>query len=343
MTTRDREGAALAVPQHAMEFSMPSSVQDQTAAAVQQQIEAMCAGKPAFEPVFKSFGGLLAAIAASRTALPTPDLSGFVLDKELLEQGTPILEHPNYPSVDFHLRQTAAMLLPALKQAFPALRENIETLAELSRSEQFARDCQALLISGDADLLRRLAEESGLSPEILAFALDCLARPVLELQAAALAPVLQEVSWTLWNKGRCPVCGGSPSMSLLQPGPEEPNEFLKNVSAQRWLCCSSCAHAWRLARTICPFCEHDEKKDREYFHVEDQMQERVETCKHCNHYLLTIDVRDRVAPVDHRVAPLGLIHLDLLARERGYLPLADTPWNLAAPAVAEAQDGGQIC
>jgi FdhE protein len=111
-------------------------------------------------------------------------------------------------------------------------------------------------------------------------------------------------------------------MSLLQLGPQEPTEYLKNVSAQRWLCCSGCAHTWRFARTMCPACGHDEQQDREYFHVQGNADERVELCKRCNHYLLTMDVRDRLSAPDHRLAPLGLVHLDMLA------PLAENLWNL---------------
>ena len=61
----------------------------------------------------------------------------------------------------------------------------------------------------------------------------------------------------------------------------------------------------------------------------------MELCKQCNHYLLTMDIRDRVTPLDHRLAPLGLTLLDMLARQRGYAPLADLPWNMVGAEASE--------
>ena len=114
---------------------------------------------------------------------------------------------------------------------------------------------------------------------------------------------------------------------MLQLGPQEPNEYLKNVSAQRWLCCPTCAHTWRISRTLCPSCGHDEHEEREYFNVEGHPLERVELCRHCKHYLLTVDMRERISALDHRLAPYGLVHLDILAQRRGYRPQNPLPWN----------------
>ena len=54
----------------------------------------------------------------------------------------------------------------------------------------------------------------------------------------------------------------------------------------------------------------------------------VSVCKLCNTYLLTIDLRQSIDPVNMDVAAMGMIELEIQAREKGYSPQAETLWNL---------------
>jgi len=81
--------------------------------------------------------------------------------------------------------------------------------------------------------------------------------------------------------------------------------------------------------------EHDQVMEivqalRHFFDQDNPAQsgERVDVCKACNSYFLTIDLRQRIDPVNMDVAAMGMIALDILAQEKGYSPLAATPWNL---------------
>ena len=308
-------------------MSIPT--QEHNSQAIEQRLQAMVREKPELEELITAFGHIQLAIGGCRPALPRPDVSALSLDTGLLRKGIPLLEQATAYSLDFHLEKTAPILLPVLAETFPLLAKKLEDVEKGLRDPATLHLLNGLLAQGDEELLQRTAAQFAMDTALLAYVLECLGRPALENLAVALAPLFADVPWNFWNKGRCPICGGKPSMSLLRPGEQEPTEFLKNTSAQRWLCCSACAHTWRFSRTCCPECGEEKQNDREYFYVEDKNLERVELCPNCNHYLLTMDIRERISPLDHRLAPLGLAHLDILARQQGYAPLVQRPWNLA--------------
>ncbi|MGE4298036.1 MAG: formate dehydrogenase accessory protein FdhE [Desulfovibrionaceae bacterium] len=308
---------------------MPAPASEHTVGHMPQQFASMAHNQPSLQPLFTAFGQVQEAVAHCRALLPPPDAAALAPDPALLEQGVPLLEQPSVSiPLGAQLDQAALVILPAVAAGFPALDKACATFGAALRHDGFAARCHAMLQDNGADGPAALAAELGVDADALIFLLQCLVRPELEACAAAAAPALEQTPWTVWNRGLCPVCGGAPAMSILQLGPQEPTEYLKNVSAQRWLCCASCAHTWRISRTLCPSCGQDTHEAREYFNVEGNPQERVELCRHCNHYLLTVDMRDRMTPVDHRLAPLGLVHLDMLAQQRGYQPQAVFPWTM---------------
>ena len=74
-------------------------------------------------------------------------------------------------------------------------------------------------------------------------------------------------------------------------------------------------------------CDTSDKEDRCYYQEEGETCERIEACGRCGHYLLCIDLRECAPPPTMEVAAVGMIHLDILARDRGFSPMAWTPWN----------------
>ncbi|MGE4551974.1 MAG: formate dehydrogenase accessory protein FdhE [Desulfovibrionaceae bacterium] len=298
--------------------------------ALHHGIEALRAKTPELDELLRAFGHVTEALAEAAAALPEPDLGGFAPDPELLRQGAPLLDQPGAPTVDFRLTVVAPKLFPALAEAFPALAERLAALGHDLADPGERRKVLGILREGRPRALANLARRHDLPEGVLAYVLECLARPGLERLARALAPGLAAIPWTVWHRGTCPVCGALPDVSLLRLGEQEPTEYLKNVSGQRWLSCSVCAHQWRHVRTRCPGCEHDEQKDRQYLYVDGNIGERAEICPECHRYLLTLDAREMDAPPEPRTVALGLLHLDLLARARGLAPLVPRPWNAAA-------------
>lgn len=304
--------------------------QEQRAETMERHIQKMTREKPELETLIATFGQVQAAIDDCRMILPQQETSSVTLNTDLLRAGVPLLEQPDTAPLDFHLEKTAPKLLPVLAEVFPPLAAKLEAFDNSLNDPDTLLLINELLGTGNEDLLQQVATKYNLDSNVLLYVLESLARPALENAATALEPLFADVPWNFWNKGRCPICGSKPTMSLLQLGQQEPTEYLKNNSAQRWLCCSACAHTWRFSRTRCPECDTEKQNDREYFHVTDSNLERVELCPSCNHYLLTMDIRERVSPLDHRLAPLGLVHLDILARQQGYTPMVLHPWNTVA-------------
>ena len=71
-----------------------------------------------------------------------------------------------------------------------------------------------------------------------------------------------------------------------------------------------------------------DQDQRELLYDEENRHERIEACKKCGSYLLCIDLREVDGDIRMNAASLGLVHLDIIAQQRNYSPLAAMPWNL---------------
>ena len=81
-------------------------------------------------------------------------------------------------------------------------------------------------------------------------------------------------------------------------------------------------------RTHCPFCENEDPEKSEFCFVEDRAHERAEICHNCKRYIAGIDLRKYPYEFVPEVAVAGMMYLDVLAQEKGYLPMADSAWTL---------------
>jgi FdhE protein len=93
--------------------------------------------------------------------------------------------------------------------------------------------------------------------------------------------------------------------------------------------CGRCSHEWRFARTECPFCENENADKAEFYFVEDRAYEKAEMCDQCKRYITGVDLRKYPYEFIPEVAVAGMMYLDILAQEKGYLPMADSAWTLA--------------
>ena len=69
-------------------------------------------------------------------------------------------------------------------------------------------------------------------------------------------------------------------------------------------------------------------KKSELCFVEDRAYERAEMCHQCKRYLAGIDLRKYPYEFIPEVAVAGMMYLDVLAQEKGFLPMADSAWTL---------------
>jgi Protein involved in formate dehydrogenase formation len=161
-------------------------------------------------------------------------------------------------------------------------------------------------------LIGRWLDNESLSP-IETYLARASASPILEALSKTPSP-------TLPTRGReaagladrlCPSCGGLPQVSYFAVSGEA------LVTGPRYLVCSRCATNWIFSRMTCAGCgENDGTKlpilqdDKRLPHI------RVDGCRTCHRYLLTIDLRRdaRAVPV---VDELAALPLDLYAMDQG--------------------------
>ena len=149
--------------------------------------------------------------------------------------------------------------------------------------------------------------------DFLLFALHQIAKPVVEKRAESIQPLISEFGW---DKGYCPICGSFPEMSRL-----------RGKEGRRWLQCGFCSTTWRFSRTSCPFCETQQPEQRELFFVEGREHEAAEVCHRCRRYLVSIDLRNMAEKVTWEIIDLSLMHLEVIAQGKGFLPMKGTGWK----------------
>jgi formate dehydrogenase maturation protein FdhE len=108
----------------------------------------------------------------------------------------------------------------------------------------------------------------------------------------------------------CPLCGGSPQLSILQGGGDL-------EGGGRVLLCSTCFTTWPFRRVRCAYCGDDNEHRLAYFHSPAFEHLRVDTCEVCRHYLKTVDLT-RLGIAVPLVDEVAGAPLDVWARDQGY-------------------------
>ncbi|HEY9016130.1 MAG TPA: formate dehydrogenase accessory protein FdhE [Gemmatimonadales bacterium] len=118
-----------------------------------------------------------------------------------------------------------------------------------------------------------------------------------------------------WLRNYCPMCGTPPAMAQLVG---------KDPGRQRFLVCGCCRTRWRYHRTNCPFCENDDHQ-RSTLAIEGEGSLRIDHCEACGGYLKTYN-GEGSEPVF--LADWTSVHLDIIARDRGFKRLAASRYAL---------------
>ena len=242
-----------------------------------------------FEQVFIARDAVLQNIAV---ADPYPGGHGISLR---LQEGFPLLEKRHFLYDAEVLLNCFYSLLEIVARRNPAGADAIRNRSDESR--------QLLKNMPPADIVKALAPFAGESDLMLFLLKECM-RPWLERYAELLSPKVGEEKW---HEGCCPVCGGLPCFAEIF-GSEN----------QRRLFCQDCGAAWQFPRLQCPFCSIDEHEKLEYFKPDGEPQYRVMLCSACKRYIKTADFREFTDGLVPEVEHPATLHLDVLARERGY-------------------------
>lgn len=279
-------------------------------AAMRVTREAWIEAHPYLEPVAR-FQAALAELVGS---LPLPDPPPLRWEEYApeFEAGVPLLRS-----------EAAGQAL--LRAAAPSLPALVELASEAPLAEPFAtatRDIRAQLRRAPPDGLAALEWVSGHAPRWPAPQPGALRFLAWTALAHALAPTIAGyAAWRAdggWERGTCPTCGASPTLSHLASGPG-------NAGRRRTLLCACCGTRWAARRIGCPHCGSDDCGSLGILEVEREAGLRVEVCLACRGYVKTCVDDD---PGAFLLADWATLHLDALAVEHGYRRAGDSLYEL---------------
>jgi FdhE protein len=285
-------------------------------------LNAIEAENPHLKEVLQAFRDILLEQARWKAELPAQDCAEIAPpDPERFGKGVSLTDREWLSRLGDLWPAAAERMMPALIAGFPKIHQELVQLQRAILQGAFAPDVfLSAVFGGRTAEVSKQAELLGLATDLLVFFLTQAARPIVEKRAEMLAPLITGLTW---HKGYCPICGSLPGLSLL-----------KEKEGQRWLRCGFCASTWRFHRTACPFCDAQGPDDFELTYVEGREHERIEACQQCKKYLTGIDLRNLANEVVLEVAGFGLMHLDAIAQEKGYLPM-----NSGGPRISPSPDG----
>jgi FdhE protein len=302
---------------------IPDTAEQNLTHDIDTAVEEVCERVPGMREIVEAF----AEVARVRETLSAnnvrwPDAATF--DASAFGAGRPLLD--GFAPLEFRrsFGVAARGLLPVIKKVFPHIAPGVVRLRKALRKPGVAvpQILEAALGESPGGL-DALAESMETSPGALAFLVRELLKPGFMAAAEHLGPLADD---DLWCKGYCPVCGSGPDFGMLKEKPEK-SEYLVSKSGRLHLHCALCGHVWRFVRLVCPSCGEEDHEELDVFTAEGREHERIHACRSCNRYLLVIDMVGSREKFHPELAPLGLVPLDLLARERGYEPVTPTPWN----------------
>ncbi len=301
----------------------PNEVSSNLAVAVEAAAEDVGARVPEMRDIVEAF----AALARERGNIgidPAVWPGVKIFDPAAFGAGEPLLAGHELPGLRRCFADAAQKLLPAIAKVFPRIGSQTLGLrsALAARPELSAQILDAALAE-DPQALQAAAKAAGIPAATLSFLAVEVLKPCLRQAAGQIGRLADD---DLWCKSYCPVCGALPDFGLLKEK-RDPSEFLISKAGRLWLHCSLCGWVWRFVRLICPSCGQKDHEQLDVLTAEGREHERIHGCRVCRRYLLVIDLVESREKFHPDLSPLGLVPLDLLAQEKGYAPLAQTPWN----------------
>jgi FdhE protein len=271
---------------------------------------------PSLAIILKVYEKVFAERTRLREDIPLmKDLRTSPPDPLRFSRGMTLLNEGIFPLSTDSMDKVSDHMIPFLARTFPYIRPILKNMkSALKKNKLDLRYCMESMLHSRDEIINETALHLKTDAVTLKFVLGQLLKPLVEKQSERLRSVIQNLNW---RKGYCPVCGSFPVLS-----------YLKGTEGQRWLVCGCCSHEWRFARTQCPFCENEDSKESELCFVEDRAYERAEMCNQCKRYLAGIDLRKYPYEFIPEVAVAGTMYLDVLAQEKGFLPMADSAWTL---------------
>ncbi|HHX88061.1 MAG TPA: formate dehydrogenase accessory protein FdhE [Firmicutes bacterium] len=148
--------------------------------------------------------------------------------------------------------------------------------------------------------------EAGLDPALIGHLIFIAAVPFYTKYAAM---AVEQIDFSIWSEGYCPVCGQQPMMAKLRA-----------EDGARVLECGLCHAQWQFPRLECPFCRNRGFQQQQYFYTDEIPGRRMYLCECCKGYLKTTVVKEIGHKVILEIENMFTLQLDSLARKEGYRP-----------------------
>jgi len=158
--------------------------------------------------------------------------------------------------------------------------------------------------SGDYEGLAGKAGTLQLAPGLLRTLAQNALKPALNICRQDIVPLAAGVPW---DSGICYICGCKATLAELQD-----NDQVKHLR------CGQCGADWRFNRLQCLHCGNMEHTTQQTFSIDGCDNRRIEACDECGGYLKVITSFVPTPPELLAVEDLATLHLDFIARQRGY-------------------------
>ena len=223
------------------------------------------------------------------------------------DQKRPIVIIDKYVIDPQQYRTVFKGLLDFMSESRPELITSLDDLRLKSETLDYAKHIKDLL-NNNFKSFAGLAEEIGISHELLVFLFDHSIRPFLRLYAAPYQEIVAEDTLQHWDfPTLCPVCGSKSHFSRLRPNDN-----------RRFMFCDRCFTEWETKYLQCVHCGNDTPGTIQYSSIENDDAYQIYTCDKCKGYLKTYDERLGGGSTDLFIANIETIYLDMLAQEKGY-------------------------
>jgi len=262
------------------------------------------------QPDLRQAAALQAACIRAMYAAPAPISPPTLTAEEAaarLTGGMPLLRNLPLPCDAHHLRAVFLRLCEAACTVLDTETHLYEILAAaVSQRHLDPWTLGNVLLTGTAQALPGQLEAQGYPTDLVMTLLRLALLPFLEQVTPLLAPLRAN---QLWSHGYCPTCGAWPVLAEQ-----------RGLEQVRYLRCGLCAASWEVDRLWCPFCANRDHTMLGYLYVEgEEQKQRVATCDACQSYVKLRSTLTPFTPLQLLVEELALLHLDLIAMEKGYV------------------------
>ncbi|MDO8886906.1 formate dehydrogenase accessory protein FdhE [Candidatus Oleimmundimicrobium sp.] len=244
------------------------------------------------------------------------DVSGFDFSEDeiakILKGGTPLLSTKRGEISSELFRELLTKLVEIVKEK--SLQKPIALDKILEADELKTKNIGVLIEKfeeGDNSFFENLCKEKNINKDVLLFMITNTLSPFYEAYSLGLR---SKINHHHWGKEFCPICGNRPYIMKLRK-----KDGLKLQS------CSVCKTEWWTQRIRCAFCGNVNNKLLSIFYPEDDKGHQVELCDKCKRYGKLSNEKELGRDVILRVEDVATIHLDAVAKKKGYSPITQSP------------------